>query len=198
MKKIYMSMIGSRTLAEPQNKAYADLFYKICYRLACLGIVLRSGAAIGADFIAESAYKDAISDGLANEDQVEIFVPWKDFSAVKGVKNPLQHLHIIPTDKDLINKSIEMVRQVHPNFNRLTQGTLKLHSRNMNQVFGLDLNTMVSATICWTPNGKSIGGTRSAIELSLNNGIPVFNIGSPNHKEVLNELSKLLKELKVC
>lgn len=180
-----VALIGSRTLTDHPD---ASLFYRVAYRCAELGHIMRSGGASGADVIAEYAYRDAISDCKAEPEQVEIFIPWRNFQATQGMHNPLHHLHVIPSDPVLIQRANEMVYNTHPNPRALSQGALKLHSRNMNQVFGLDLNTPIDACICWTPNGNKQGGTASAITLCENNNIPVFNLGTPNKESILEDL----------
>lgn len=192
--KIFFAFIGSRDLSKPEFAQYAKKFYQLAYRCAELGIGIRSGGANGADVIAEEAYRDAIQNGVAFEDQVQIFVPWKPFQAVRGVNNPLHHLHILPSDPVLIKQAEDMVRKVHPAPDRLKPGAMKLHSRNMNQVFGLDLNTPITANICWTEGGIKKGGTRSAITLCEQNNIPVFNIGGDTN-QVLSDLKTLLVSL---
>lgn len=183
-----IALIGSRSLSEPQYIQDAHLFYRVAYRCAELGHIMRSGAALGADLIAETAYRDAISNCVADPSQVEIFIPWTRFQAVRGTNNPLHHLHQIPHDPLLIQQAREMVLSTHPAPERLTEGALKLHSRNMNQVFGLNLQTPIDACICWTPKGLKKGGTASAITLCENNSIPVFNLGIENKQHILEVL----------
>lgn len=184
-----IAFIGSRKLAEPAFEEAAKLFYHVAKTAANLGHIIRSGGASGADFIAELAYFDAINETTADPDQVEIFVPWRNFQATRGINNPLHHLHVIPSDPALIQRANEMVYNTHPNPRALSQGALKLHSRNMNQVFGLDLNTPIDLCICWTENGIKSGGTASAITLCERNNIPVFNLGNPNTRAVLDALN---------
>jgi hypothetical protein len=68
--------------------------------------------------------------------------------------------------------------RVHPYWDNLTQGGKKLHTRNACQVLGADLKTHVDFVICWTPDGKPSGGTRTAIIIAEQNGIPVYNLKS--------------------
>lgn len=184
-----IAFIGSRKLAEPAHNEAANLFYHVAKTCAELGHILRSGGAAGADYIAELAYFDAINATTADPDQVEIYVPWKNFQATRGINNPLHHLHVIPSDPVLVQRANEMVYNTHPNPRALSQGALKLHSRNMNQVFGLDLNTPIDLCICWTEHGIKSGGTASAITLCERNNIPVFNLGEPNAQDVLDALN---------
>ena len=197
MSNLRIALIGSRKLSEKQFQKEAKLFYQVAFRCAELGIILRSGGADGADLIAETAYRDAIYAGKAINSQVEIFIPWKSFQAVRGVNNPLHHLHVVPSDPVLIKQSEDMVRKTHPAPDRLSRGAMKLHSRNMNQVFGLDLQTPIEANICWTENGDVVGGTRSAIVLCEQNNIPVFNLGRPDQDVVLEEIRQFLLEKQV-
>lgn len=187
-----ISFIGSRKLSEEQFQKEAKLFYQVAFHCAELGVILRSGGADGADVIAETAYRDAIYASKATNDQVEIFIPWKSFKAKRDLDNPLSHLHIVPSDPVLIKQSEDMVRKTHPTPERLTRGAMKLHSRNMNQVFGLDLQTPIEANICWTENGIKSGGTASAITLCERNNIPVFNLGRPDQDKVLKEIRQFL------
>lgn len=184
-----IAFIGSRKLAEPAHNEAAKLFYHVAKTCAELGHIIRSGGAAGADYIAELAYFDAINATTADADQVEIYVPWKNFQATRGINNPLHHLHVIPSDPVLVQRANEMVYHTHPNPRALSQGALKLHSRNMNQVFGLDLNTPIDLCICWTEHGIKSGGTASAITLCERNNIPVFNLGQPNAQNVLDALN---------
>lgn len=187
MKQIRIALIGSRALDELQYQEDAQMFYDVAYNCARLGIIMRSGAAIGADNIAEQAYAQAIVDGVAQPYQVEIFIPWRNFAPYA----PLKQLHVIPTDPAKIKQANDMVWATHPAAFRLSQGAMKLHSRNMNQVFGLDLETPIDACICWTKNGECIGGTASAIKLCWSNDIPVFNLGA-NTNIVLEELDEFI------
>ena len=188
---IRVALIGSRKLAEPDYAEAADLFYRAALMCADLGMVIRSGAALGADNIAEVAYADAIAQGRACNSQVEIYIPWPNFAPYA----PLKHLHIIPNNPELIKQSEEMVWATHPAPHRLSQGAMKLHSRNMNQVFGLDLNTPIDLCICWTKGGEAVGGTATAIKLCHHHEIPVFNLGTPHLDEELEELDKFLDSL---
>ena len=184
-----IALIGSRKLANTNHREAAELFYDVAKTCAELGHIIRSGAAAGADYIAELAYFDAINATTADPDQVEIYVPWKNFQATRGINNPLHHLHVIPSDPVLVKRANEMVYNTHPNPKALSQGALKLHSRNMNQVFGLDLNTPIDLCICWTEHGIKSGGTASAITLCERNNIPVFNLGVDDPQITLDALN---------
>jgi hypothetical protein len=69
-----------------------------------------------------------------------------------------------------------------------------MHSRNCHQILGYDLQSPVDAVICWTPNGKVVGGTRTALLLAQDAGIPIFNLGRPDQDKVLEEIRQFLLE----
>lgn len=119
------------------------------------GYTLRSGGADGADTYFEQGC------GLQPK---EIYLPWKNFN-----KNPSDLFEVS-------NEALNIAKSIHPNWTNLTHGAKLLHARNVYQVLGKDLQTPSSFLICWTKKGESVGGTRTAIELALKKGIPVYNL----------------------
>ena len=71
-----------------------------------------------------------------------------------------------------------------------------MHSRNCHQILGYDLQSPVDAVICWTPDGAVVGGTATALKLSMKAGIPVFNLGVPDKESVLNDIKNFLESRK--
>ena len=67
-----------------------------------------------------------------------------------------------------------------------------MHSRNCHQILGYDLQSPVDAVVCWTPNGNVVGGTRTALLLAQDAGIPIFNLGRPDQDKVLEEIRQFL------
>ena len=67
-----------------------------------------------------------------------------------------------------------------------------MHSRNCHQILGYDLQSPVDAVICWTSDGKIVGGTATALKLSMKAGIPIFNLGRPDQDKVLKEIRQFL------
>lgn len=169
MDKRYFAGIGSRDC--PQD--VLDDMFKISAWLCSFSnqYILRSGGANGCDDFAE---KGCDSVGGAKE----IFLPWKNFNNNKSV------LFNTPIGATLIAKSI------HPAWNNLTTGAINLHSRNICQILGQDLNAPVEFVLCYTENGEVKGGTATAINLSKQLNIPIFNLGS-NGKAELKEYFKL-------
>lgn len=151
----YYTGVGSRET--PQDICY--LIKQISCILACRGYILRSGGADGAD----KAFEDGcdISKGLK-----DIYLPWKGFNKNNSL--------LYNVDKN----ALELASNIHPAWNRLTQGGQKLHARNCYQVLGDKLNEPSKVLICWTKNGEIKGGTATAINLALKNNIPIYNLFS--------------------
>ena len=167
MKPRYYAGIGSRKT--PQD--ILDKFYRIGAYLAKKGYTLRSGGAEGAD--SYFAYGAGSENGAK-----EIYLPWKGFN------NNNSELYNIPIGARLIAKSI------HPAWNNLTTGAINLHSRNICQILGKDLNTPVAFVVCYTENGEEKGGTATALKLAREQGIPVFNYGSDGEARLREYVTK--------
>lgn len=149
-RKIYAG-IGSRKAP----REILDRFKKIASFLRENGFTLRSGGADGADKAFESC---------AGSNK-EIYLPWKGFN---GSFSPYYN-----TDEDA-----ELIaEEIHPAWSKLSDAAKKLHCRNCCQILGEDLNIPCSFVVCWTPDGKIVGGTATAIRLAEREGIPVFNFG---------------------
>lgn len=142
--------VGSRNTP----KETSELINKISVKLESLGYILRSGGAEGADTF--------FSEKINNK---EIFIPWKNFG--EG---------IVPNYSEYADN---LIKEVHPAYERLSEGAKKLHLRNVNQVLGLDLNTPSKFLICWAEidkEGTPKGGTRTAWMVAKRFNIPCFNL----------------------
>lgn len=143
------SGIGSRQCPE-------DLKPKIKLLVELLNnkeFVLRSGGADGADMFFEE---------YANKK--EIFLPWPNFNGNNSQLN------------DVCERAMKLASKFHPAWNKLKHGAKKLIARNGYQVLGKSLNDPVEFVLCWTPDGKVIGGTAQAIKIANYCHIPVFNL----------------------
>ncbi len=143
----YYAGIGSRETPS----SLQPLIDKIVDRLS--EYTLRSGGAPGADSMFE---KNAINK--------EIFLPWKDFNNNESL------LFKITPDAYI------MAKKYHPRYDTLSDGAKNMMARNCYQVLGFDLNTPVDFIICWTKDGKNIGGTSQALRIAQNLDIPIFNL----------------------
>ena len=140
--------------------------------MAKRGMVLRSGAADGAD--------TAFEQGCDSIDpkRKQIFLPWNKFS--DRSKNEVGV--VLVNDPDIEQSAAEMAAQIHPAWERLSQGAKKLHSRNVYQVLGPDMKKPSRFLICWAPldkNGDPKGGTRTAVLLAQINHIRSYNLAIP-------------------
>lgn len=122
--------------------------------------IIRSGAADGCD----TDFEDfAIGK--------EIFLPWKDFG------NSDSKLYLDNIRPSLVDHAIEVIKYVHPAFKRLSRPATKLHTRNVFQVLGKNLDKPSDILICYTENGEIKGGTATAINIAKLFDVPVYNLG---------------------
>lgn len=137
-------------------------------------VPLRSGHADGADWAFEQGAQEFCI----------AYLPWRGFRVdyTSRARNVLYK----PSPE-----TEAWVDRLHPNAGRLMPGARKLHGRNVWQVLGSKLNTPSSALVCWTPGAKLVGGTRTAIVLAQEHGIPVFNLAAQGEEEVLESLYQL-------
>lgn len=126
---------------------------------------LRSGHADGADIAFEEG---AMSANGAKE----IYIPWQGFHKGKHGYNDTHVVHCL--DNHL--KAISIAADTHPNWKACGHAAQLLHTRNVYQITGTDLNTPSLMVICWTKDGNATGGTGQAIRLAKRLSIPVFNL----------------------
>jgi hypothetical protein len=155
----YYTGIGSRSTPHE----ILELMIKIAKYFRKKNYILRSGGADGADLAFE----------LGAKNKKEIFLPWKGFNNSKDdfIKIP--------------DKAFEIAERYHPNWGKLTDHIKKLHARNSLQVLGDDLNTPSCLIICWTKNGKMVGGTAQALRIAKDCNIRIYNMG---RKDELSEI----------
>lgn len=159
----YYTGIGSRETPD----SVLNQMFGIAADLADQGYILRSGAAEGAD--------SAFEGGAADLDSIEIYLPWKGFENRHG-------RGYIPPEEIEANfrkGAKRIASEVHPQWSNLTDGTQKLHTRNVYQILGRDLKTPSEFVICWakpTRDGLVKGGTRTAVAIARRHNIPVINL----------------------
>lgn len=127
------------------------------YCLAKMGWILRSGGAEGAD----STFEQGCLQGCG---QKEIYLPWAAFNNNKSILYPPTRL------------AMDIASKIHPAWSILGRGSKLLHARNVHQILGRDCLTPSDVVICWTPKGKEIGGTATAIKLARQHDIQVYNL----------------------
>ena len=167
--KIYTG-IGSRETPA----AMLQLMENIGFTLAEHGWTLRSGHAPGADQAFERGCLQSSRGAM------EIYLPWSGFEgqqAASGyyvVKNP---------------EAEHVAEQFHPAWHKCSQGARKLHTRNVFQVSGADLNLASDVVICWTRDGKQEGGTGQALRIAKYLNIPIFDLAVHTGAQLLNFLN---------
>jgi hypothetical protein len=175
MTKHY-TMIGSRDT--PTN--IQGILRRLAWKLGSEGWVVRSGGADGADSCAENT-------GWG----MEIYLPWMGFNN-RSVCDPR---YIVVPHHKLKYKAEKIASETHPAWSKCRRGVKELHTRNVYQVLGDDLNTPSKFVVCWAkPSGNEgdvQGGTGTAVRLALQHGIPVYNL---YHEEHLKRIIKYLED----
>lgn len=156
--KIYAG-IGSRST--PSD--LIALMEMISKKLNDSGFLLRSGGADGAD----SAFEKFSSNK-------EIFLPWDGFNGYQH--DGESYFDYLQCPGWSIAK--QSVEAFHPNPKKLSSAGRRLMARNAMQILGRDCKTPADVVICWTKDGKEVGGTSQAIRIARAKNIPVLNLGN--------------------
>ena len=148
--------------------------------LAFKGLTLRSGGAEGADRAFEFG-----CDCCSFLAKKEIWLPWKGFN------NSISTLVL----EDIIPEGvIEIASSTYDRWWRASDSIKRLHSRNVYQILGHDLNTPVDFVVCWTDRNKhDTGGTNFGIKLAEKRKIPVYNFHNHVDEILFNEYIKGIK-----
>ncbi len=173
----YYAGIGSRQT--PQD--VLDLMAHIGARLCDDGWTLRSGGAEGADTAFYFGVTELSLPGAWDDDRLraEVYLPWPSFGDPARWEN-VKHYG------SPAHWTEPIAAEVHPAWERLSQGARKLHSRNVHQIRGERTDSIVSSfVICWTPQASGSGGTGQAIRLAEAYGVPVFDLADPSARERL-------------
>lgn len=138
----------------------------ICHLMTKMSEILRkrnwtlySGGAAGAD--------QAFEDGAG--DNKWIFLPWDGFNG-KRVDNTWYFVPEYARDT-----AWSYVEKFHPKPSALTEKGRLFMIRNTYQVLGPTLDKPVDVVLCWTKDGKDVGGTSQAIRIARDYKIPVIN-----------------------
>lgn len=152
MMKIYAG-IGSRE-TPPE---YLELMTHVAQDLGP-GWLLRSGGAKGAD--------TAFAAGAQNK---EIHLPWNSYNNNWAGREG----RVVPIITPAIT---EIAARFHPNWCNLSATVRSFMERNTTIVLGQNLDDYARMVICWTPNGRMMGGTSHAMRIAYHYDIPVFNL----------------------
>ena len=162
----YFTGVGSRAIS-PQIAAHMEL---ISIALHASGYRLRSGGAEGSDIAFQAK---GFSPG-------DIYLPWKSFNSTENRMNSRfegERYRYIDTPK-LSNwfEALEILDTVRSLDTLPVRSHRLLHGRNVYQVLGEDLRSPSDLLVCWTPEGKDVGGTATAIKLARKYGVRIINL----------------------
>jgi len=161
----YITIVGTRDATKEELQKLKDIAEKYHDK----GYTLRSGGAEGADSV------------INHLENVEIIIPWNGFNGLKHDGKRVFVLDKLPNQ----TRAKEITIKIHPAPDRLSQGALKLHTRNIYQITGVqDVNRKELSEkvyfIADEVNGKVKGGTRTAVMLARGLNIPTVNIRKRN------------------
>ena len=73
--------------------------------------------------------------------------------------------------------ALDLASKYHPNWKACNDYVRRLHARNAFIILGEDLDEPSEFVMCWTPEGKVVGGTGLALRICEDYGIEVINLG---------------------
>lgn len=155
------------------------LMEQIASAMASKGYIGRSGGAVGADAAFE---RGAVKSG----GKFDAYIPWgAGFIRKGGILS-----NINPSRYDNYTRAIEMAAGVHPAWERCSDAAKKLHTRNVYQILGNDLESPSEVCFLYAePCGKTSasrrvrGGTNTAFQLALKYNVPVYNLYFQNDRQ---------------
>ena len=134
---------------------------------------IRSGHAEGADYAFEKGAKD----------HCIVYLPWNGFN---------KDLPLLGRGRtsELRDDALDFVYR-HDKWadpEGTSQGVKRIKQRNVFQVLGEDLKSPSDLVICWTEEGKVVGGTGLAIRIAREHNIPIINLGNQEVEENFQEI----------
>lgn len=165
MTQLIYSGVGSRET--PQH--IQNTMRTVAAELGARGWLLRSGHAEGADIAFEMGAKDHPK---------EIYLPWQGFNGGRAGAGGIDGT-IDPATLSSYKQAVAYAEYFHPAWEKCSQGARALHTRNVYQILGQNLDTPVECVVCWTKDGKASGGTGQALRLAEYLEIPIFNLHDP-------------------
>lgn len=181
--------IGSR--AAPQSALIRA--EGLAYSLAAKGFRGRSGKAPGMDqaFMAGAARFSQQND---LEGMFTNYIPNSNFQS--GLGCPAGVEDVVAPALDNWIEAVRIARDVYGSgWGYISQGDRDLHTRNVYQVLGTDLNTRSGFVLLAAPRDgpkKVKGGTNIAFQVAMLFGVPTYNL------LFFLEGQRFMKELKCC
>jgi hypothetical protein len=110
----------------------------------------------------------------------------------RGVTNPLNKVIYLSSKEqtysdDLWTMAVDLVVNTHP-YPPSARYYMHLLARNAFQVLGDDLRTPSRFVVCWTKNGKDVGGTGTTIRIAQKFNIPVYNLHDMTKSDILADI----------
>ena len=184
-KDLVVTGIGSR---ETPADILA-LFTRIGAALEAREVVGRSGGAGGADLAFEAGYSDARG--------FDCIHPWHGFKPKIGMTE-IDVAKALGRERPKFGPGAPVVlsaakfaeacaitQRYHPAWHKCGDGARKLHTRNVPQVLGMELDRKADLIVCWTIDGKATGGTGQAMRIASDLGIPIVNLRNRDEREAL-------------
>lgn len=173
----YYTGIGSQTITEEESV----LITSIGEVMARKGYILKSGAARGAD--------EAFQLGACNVNpsMTDILLPWGSFkdrlqSSFEGIN------YRVPTAGEFrVAREYLVAECIIPWFDSMKPANKKFHGRNYYQVMGM-VNTSVVIYCANEANSEVSGGTRTAVMIARELGIPTYNLRIKKERDKLRSL----------
>ncbi len=154
MSKLIYAGFGARDTPEDVLK---EMRY-LAHNLAQMGYTLNTGGAFGAD----EAFRLGAIQGKG---KVELYLPWRRFN---------NHSGGIYNYRDF---EYDVAAEHHPNWIACSTGTRKLMTRNAAMILSQCNHSPLAFAVCWTKNGKTIGGSGHTIRVAKAEKVIVYNYG---------------------
>lgn len=143
------------------------------------GNILRSGEATGSDQYFRNFWKS---------DQLELYLPWETFNEEYRRQDIREDCYYTITPQQIDGNQILLKDRDIIDLSNRSDKVKSLHCRNVLQILGKDVNTPSDVVVYCAPetNNRVSGGTRTAVELARQMGIPTFNLnnGIPDLEEI--------------
>lgn len=104
---------------------------------------------------------------------------------------PSDRKEIFTVDSDIPEWAFDSVDFFHPNPSACKGKVRRLMARNAMILLGENRDEPVDYVVCYTLNGKTVGGTGQSIRIADHYDIPLFNLGD---KETLRNILTYLLE----
>lgn len=129
----------------------------IAKRLEEQGYILQSGNGDGPDIAFQNGAKNCI-----------VFPPWDGFNG--------GHPNAVKPPKEMWQKALKIVVELHPNARGLVKSVLAMHCRNVFILLGEQVNRPVDFVVYKRPTWTTTGGTSMGIKIADKFNIPKYNL----------------------